>query len=115
MEKNWFLCKPGLCLCLVLLLLLQSCALFKQAEDATAHKQQSTWQLVVRLAPGYDYSDFTVLPGCMKIVITRHEFIGLKSTYEEISCNGSLEQIQHLHEALKMSGMVIKMDIQKLD
>lgn len=115
MEKKWFLCKPGLCLCLMSLMFLPSCTLFKQTEDATAYKQQATWQLVVRLAPGYDYSDFTILPGCMKIVITRHEFIGLKSAYEEICCNGSLEQIQHLREALKMSSMVIKMDMQKLD
>jgi len=115
MKKIWFLYKPGLCLCLVLLLLLQSCALFKQTRDATACKQLSTWQLVVRLAPGYDHSELAILPGCMKIVITQRAFIGLKPNYEEICCNGSLEQIQHLYDALKMSGMVIKMDMQRLD
>ena len=115
MKKIWFLCKPGLCLCLVLLLLLQSCALFKQATDAAAYKQQSTWQLVVKLAPGYDCSDFTILPGCMKIVITQQELIGLKTTYEEICYTGSLDQIQQLYSALQMSGMVIKMDMQKLN
>ena len=115
MKKCWFLYEARLCLCLVLLLLFQSCALFQQTEGVSAYKRQSTWQLVVKLAPGYDYDYLAVLPYYMQIDVSPREFLNLKPKYEEMCFTGSFEQMQQLRSALQMSGMVIKTDIRKIN
>jgi len=114
MKNYRFLNKPRLCQWLLLTLLLQSCVVFRQTPDIKTDTQQPTWQLVVKLAPGYDYIDLPVFPGYMKTVTDQEGFTSLAPGYEKVTYCGSFKQIQELNDALLTSGMAIRISLWKI-